>query len=799
MDETKNPSQPDLIGLLLAVLLFLWLLVVAAAPQFIAWFSLELVVASGGDVPGWAWPLLTLGQGIFLLLPTLGAAWFWRGRSSQPVFVVWSIAAAYFLFLIPVRLAGPTAAQLTSTLQISFSLLFLVGLITLIWRQNKAENPDWRPQLLRGHRLALALALAPIPVLGWLGYGALGSPLDTTLNLLVGLLVGLIAGLTVDHFLLRPLQPYNVNPSFLLLGGGLVAGLVLFLLGAGVGHNAMQLILMITLPVLGWAVLGVAQSGKSWLGVSLLVGLNAAAPLMLVDPDELNLILNFGQRDILVWVFYAMLVHLGLGLVLSLVVLAVRLVRPRQTAEHSGQVVGWIAAALLWPGAILVYVLLGQPGFHGERLFVILQDQADVSAAANMDDYDARRQFVYDTLVAQANSSQGDIRDTLDTLSIHYTPYYLVNAIEIEAGPFLRLWLNSRPEVDRILDSPVLRPLPEQAPAATGTAFAPTTPQWNLTNIGADRVWDELAVRGAGIIIGQSDSGVQGDHPELAGRYRGRDSGDDYNWLDPWNHTLVPTDIGGHGTHTLGSILGQSVGVAPNAEWFGCVNLARNLANPALYLDCMQFMLAPYPLGGDPFSDGDPTQSAHILNNSWGCPDVEGCDPDTFLPAVQALRAAGIFVVVSAGNDGLAGCETVSSPLATYDEVFSVGAMDEFGRVTDFSSRGPVMVDGSGRVKPDILAPGAGILSAYPNNSYAYADGTSMAGPHIAGVVALIWSANRDLIGDIEQTEQILIETADPYSSSPANWCGSASRPNNVVGYGTVNAYAAVLRAMTGN
>lgn len=720
MDETKNPSQPDLIGLLLAVLLFLWLLVVAAAPQFIAWFSLELVVASGGDVPGWAWPLLTLGQGIFLLLPTLGAAWFWRGRSSQPVFVVWSIAAAYFLFLIPVRLAGPTAAQLTNVLQIAFSLLFLSGLILVIWRQNKAENPDWRPQLLRGHRLALALALAPIPVLGWLGYGALGSPLDTILNLIVGLLVGLIAGLMIDHFLLRPLQPYNVNPSFLLLGGGLVAGLVLFLLGAGVGHNAMQLILMITLPVLGWAVLGVAQSGKSWLGVSLLVGLNAAAPLMLVDPDELNLILNFGQRDILVWVFYAMLVHLGLGLLLSLVVLAVRLVRPRQTAEHSGQVVGWIAAALLWPGAILVYVLLGQPGFHGERLFVILQDQADVSAAANMDDYDARRQFVYDTLVAQANSSQGDIRDTLDTLSIHYTPYYLVNAIEIEAGPFLRLWLNSRPEVDRILDSPVLRPLPEQAPAATGTAFAPTTPQWNLTNIGADRVWDELAVRGAGIIIGQSDSGVQGDHPELAGRYRGRDSGDDYNWLDPWNHTLVPTDIGGHGTHT-------------------------------------------------------------------------------FLPAVQALRAAGIFVVVSAGNDGLAGCETVSSPLATYDEVFSVGAMDEFGRVTDFSSRGPVMVDGSGRVKPDILAPGAGILSAYPNNSYAYADGTSMAGPHIAGVVALIWSANRDLIGDIEQTEQILIETADPYSSSPANWCGSASRPNNVVGYGTVNAYAAVLRAMTGN
>jgi hypothetical protein len=142
------------------------------------------------------------------------------------------------------------------------------------------------------------------------------------------------------------------------------------------------------------------------------------------------------------------------------------------------------------------------------------------------------------------------------------------------------------------------------------------------------------------------------------------------------------------------------------------VNLDRNLANPALYLDCMQFMLAPFPLGGDPFLDGDPAKAAHVMNNSWGCPSIEGCDPNALLYATDNLRYAGIFVVVSTGNDGPS-CETVASPLSLYESVFSVGAVDQFGNMADFSSRGPVIADGSGRIKPDIVAPGVEILSSF--------------------------------------------------------------------------------------
>ncbi len=205
-------------------------------------------------------------------------------------------------------------------------------------------------------------------------------------------------------------------------------------------------------------------------------------------------------------------------------------------------------------------------------------------------------------------------------------------------------------------------------------------------------------------------------------------------------------------------------------------------------------MLAPYPRSGDPFKDGDPARAAHVLNNSWGCPPIEGCDPGSLLPAVRALRAAGIFVVASAGNEGPR-CSSVEDPIAIYDAVFSVGAIDQDGNLADFSSRGPVTVDGSDRVKPDIVAPGVDVLSALPGGTYGPLDGTSMAGPHVAGVVALMWSAQPKMIGNIDRTEQILQETARPYEGMPSG-CFDGSVPGDGAGYGVVDAYEAVKAAL---
>jgi len=223
----------------------------------------------------------------------------------------------------------------------------------------------------------------------------------------------------------------------------------------------------------------------------------------------------------------------------------------------------------------------------------------------------------------------------------------------------------------------------------------------------------------------------------------------------------------------------------------------------------MEFFIAPYPHGGDPFSDGDVSLAPHIVTNSWGCPDWEGCSPDTFETAVEALRAAGIMMVVSVGNDG-PGCETALVPPGNYDAVFSVGATSNSGRIVGFSSRGPV--DGS--IKPDVTAPGEAVRSSVPGGEYASFPGTSMAGPHVAGLAALLWSADPALIGDVEATEALICRTAAPRPvenvctfedqgsmeallSDSACACGGVTGvPNNIYGCGFIDAEAAVRAAL---
>ncbi|HEX6387587.1 MAG TPA: S8 family serine peptidase [Anaerolineae bacterium] len=810
-DNNQLEAKHDTWGAILAIVLFGWIVLLSFFTHLAAWTAGQAAIILGERWPPWAGLLVTLGQGLALALPLLPLAWRWRYPRYRAVFQTWALAAVFVSFLAPAHLTPLNATQLGNLLQIVGTLLYLGLLLFLIHRRKSSSGktapplphspaPLPPPRLIRPQPLYLpALALAPLFIYGWLAWGALGSWLDTLLNLAAALLFGLAAGLLLGHVLLPALRQTSTSAGWNITLGGFVVGAALAAMSAAFGFNGMQLLLMLALPALAWVLPALSYLGRpivetSWLALALLIGLVAAAPMLLIDPDELVLVLNVGGRDVLTWAIYAVLVGVFVGWLAGFVLFLLRHRLPRWRAWSF-----WAGAAgASWLLAALVYFLVGQPGLYGEQLFVILRDQADVVAATTVAGDLERRQFVYESLVTHADDTQAEIRAILDRFGIDYTPYYLVNALAVDAGPPLRLWLEARPEVDRVLDNPVLRPLPALSPSANGNEPAPTAPQWNLTSIGAERVWNELGVRGEGIVVGQSDSGAQWTHPELNDGYRGGAGEHDYNWFDPWYHTARPFDISGHGTHTLGSVLGESVGVAPGATWFGCANLVRNLANPALYLDCMQFMLAPFPLDGDPFRDGDPALGAHVLNNSWGCPDLEGCDATALLPATRALRAAGIFTVASAGNEG-SDCGSVDSPLALYDEAFSAGAVDVSGQVAFFSSRGPVTADGSFRLKPDIVAPGMSVLSSMPDDTYGYNDGTSMAGPHVTGVVALMWSANPGLIGNVELTERILAETAAPYDYGRhgiPDCADSANTPNNAVGYGIVDAYAAVQRAL---
>ena len=757
------------------------------------WLAEQFALAGGQPFGRGVWLASGAGYAVVVLLVSLPAVALTSAPRYRAALRAWIAAGLFALLLLPIQLIPPAQAQWAAIAQIAALVIYLT--ILYLRRRNRGVEFAQTGRPVWPAFLAAALVVWP-----WVLWGALGSWLDTALNLTVALLFGLAAALTLDHVLFTAPDEGDPAPPLPFPVTGLVAGTALLIMGVALGHNGQQMILLFLLPALGWLATGVARWGRAARPeqgrgrAALLIGLVVAAPLSFVDPEELALILNLGARDVGYYALRATLLSAAIAFVLGL------LAWPLSRRAAGRPLVPAALTAAVWLALAAGYFYIGQPGWHGERLYVILTEQADLSPAAAIADPLERRAFVYDSLTGHANATQAGLRAALDMGGIDYTPYYLVNALEVDGGPLVGQWLAARPEVDRVLDSPVLRPLPAPLESARGPAPAPTLPPWNLIAIGAPRVWEEFGVRGAGIVIGQSDSGVDGSHPEVGDQYRGNGpgelAGNDYNWLDPWYATPQPTDWGGHGTHTLGSALGRSVGVAPEATWIGCVNLARNLGNAPRYLDCLQFMLAPFPQDGDPWRDARPAWGANVLNNSWGCPEIEGCDPAALLPAVRALRAAGVFVVASAGNEGDA-CGTISAPISLYDEVFTVGAVDEAGQTAPFSSRGPVTADGSGRTKPDVVAPGVGVLSAFPGGTYSYSDGTSMAGPHVAGVVALLWSANPALIGDVDTTERILTGTAQPIIAPPSACDATADLPNNTTGYGLVDAYAAVAAALS--
>ncbi len=783
------------VSLVLMVLTTMWVVGNTLIFQSGAWVLEQTIFEGSLNVKDLRW-LIALGYALALVVPFFVAFLLIRNPYQKALYRLLFLASLLALLLVPSRLLSIIDMQSVMAYQILVLMLFFLGL--QVWsRRLLNSSSDWHSRPLAG--FSWGLVSGGMVVFPWVLWGALGSPLDTILGLVVGVSFGACVGFLLKTSFFSVVHAQKPYRGLSVFRDGVVVFLVLLIMVGGLAQNGNQALLFLSVPPLSWtlAVLSrykadVKRSGN-WGTLAICLGLVTAWPLIFVDPDELMLVINGSSGELIQWVNKAILVT-----VVIIILLTIFWFILRRSVENGMQLLrmGKVVLAVGWLASfVVVYFVYGRPGFYGERLFVILKDQVDVSKAASIVDDQLRREFVYQTLVTKADESQRELRRALNRWRIPYTPYYLVNALEVRGGPLIRWWLQTRPEVDRILDSPVLRPLPKAATPVRGAETKPQSPDWNLKLIGADRVW-ELGIRGAGIVIGQSDSGVQGNHPELVDSYRGRDGNHNYNWFDPWNGTSSPTDIGGHGTHTLGTIVGNSVGVAPDASWIGCVNLARNLGNPALYLDCWQFMLSPFPQNGDPFKDGKPAMGAHILNNSWGCPWVEGCDAEVYLSAVKALRSAGVFVVVSAGNAGYSGCGSVKDPPAIYDEVYSIGAVNRDGQLAEFSSLGPVEVDGSYRVKPDIIAPGAGVLSAYPNSSYEIASGTSMAGPHVAGVVALMWSANPDLIGEIDLTEQILNETAKPYEGVLPECVEASGEKRNAAGFGLVDAYAAVQRAL---
>jgi serine protease AprX len=438
------------------------------------------------------------------------------------------------------------------------------------------------------------------------------------------------------------------------------------------------------------------------------------------------------------------------------------------------------------------------------EFLVLLREQADLRGAAALSIKSEKGAFVRDALESTAERTQASLRQLLAARGVEHRAFWVANVIWVRGDARLVEELAARDDVFHVYANPTVHFAGPVDRASSEEAASPSGIEWNISKVHAPDVW-ALGYTGQGAVVAGEDTGYQWDHPAIKGKYRGWNgtvADHNYNWHDSihsgggscGHDAPAPCDDTDHGTHTMGTMVGDDgggnqIGMAPGAKWIGCRNMDQGNGTPATYTECFQWMIAPTDLAN---MNPDPSKAPHVINNSWGCPPSEGCtDPNVLKLVVENTRAAGIVVVVSAGNSG-PGCSSVDTPAAIYNAAFSVGATDSGDIIADFSSRGAVTIDGSGRLKPDVSAPGVGVRSSVPGNGYAVFSGTSMAGPHVAGLVALLLSAAPGLAGNPDAIEPAVAVSCVPRTTGQnCNGVPGSAIPNNTYGWGRVDALAA--------
>ncbi len=469
------------------------------------------------------------------------------------------------------------------------------------------------------------------------------------------------------------------------------------------------------------------------------------------------------------------------------------------------------AAGNLSPG--LETLTSGMSDTETIKVLVVMKDQADITTLDwDLHDrkisLDVRHSTVLETLQAKANGTQRNLLASLEDRKatgdiLGYTPHWLINAVVVKGTLGAIRDLAARPDVDVVeadlvaeLIEPVKRDVKDREKSITGIGMTP-----GVQAVNAPLVWQEFGNRGAGAVVGILDTGVEGSHPALADNWRGNFAPADECWFDAADFgDATPQDHHYHGTHVMGTICGlapdDTIGVAPDALW-----IASNVINQGVGSEFDNDVLASLEFMADP--DGNPDTSddvPDVVQNSWGINEnftgYFDCD-SRWWDAMDNCEAAGVVLTWSAGNEG-PGSGSLRSPAdraATPHNAFSVGSVDATNYpfpypISSFSSRGPTTcpdVPPESLIKPEVCAPGSDVYSAAPGGGYQYLSGTSMAGPHVAGVVALMRAANPTV--DVITIKDVLMNTAVDLGTEGED---------NTYGHGLVDAYQAVLFVMGG-
>ncbi|MFC4819894.1 S8 family serine peptidase, partial [Dokdonella ginsengisoli] len=457
-------------------------------------------------------------------------------------------------------------------------------------------------------------------------------------------------------------------------------------------------------------------------------------------------------------------------------------------------------------------------------VLVKFRGKADLSSAFGMTERNARATYVYETLRDFATARQASVVQTLASqyslseAAHEYTVLWIDNSIAIArlSAPMLSS-LEADPNVESVRVQKEI-PLPQE-PVTETAPWQLNDAVSSLAHIKVPEVW-ALGHKGAGVVVANIDAGVRYTHQALVGKYRGNlGSGSfdhNYNWYDPYNHSAAPRYSDPHGSHTMGTMVGDGgtsttqTGAAPDAKWVACIGfgLSGAGATDAGLLECGQWALAPYPTagGGTP----DPTKHPDIVNNSWG--DCGRSYDDWYEGVIDGWIAAGIVPVFSNGNASNCGypsnppLNTVGNP-GRSGKVLGIGSTGTTnGLYASHSNKGttdnpnpglPNYPDPAGfpNLKPNVVAPGVSIRSSgsSSDSNYYNETGTSMSAPTASGVIALMWSAAECLRGDYATTGTLLMSTANPVpvaTGSPSD--GPGNVPNQATGWGEIDALAAV-------
>ncbi|MBD3337447.1 MAG: S8 family serine peptidase, partial [Candidatus Eisenbacteria bacterium] len=477
------------------------------------------------------------------------------------------------------------------------------------------------------------------------------------------------------------------------------------------------------------------------------------------------------------------------------------------------------------PGVLAVAEEAGPEGTVS--VLIHLRDQAPVNVLSGQLKARAatrreRHAAIVGALQATAARSQGPVIEMLaegrsQDLVAGYTPYWISNLIVAGVRPAFLAQLEARQDIAVVelnfqheLITPVARNAwyGELGMAAPGEATLPAREVGvppGLRAINADRCWYELGLTGDGSLICGIDTGVDGLHPALATRWRGYGGAHppEECWLDVLADTSgVPYDADSHGTHTMGTMCGMdpatgdTVGVAWGAQWIATNAIGQGAYNEEFDND----VIASFQWIADP--DGDPgtvDDVPDVCQNSWGAREYPPesswyyrCD-QLWWDAIDNCEAAGVVVTFSAGNEGptVMSCRIPPDRATTSWNTYAVGAVDATNYehpypIALFSSRGPSSCD-EVSIKPEVSAPGVDVVSCIPGAEYGPMSGTSMAGPHVAGVVALLRELDPDL--EVDRIKQILMDSSVDHG---------LPGEDHDYGWGVIDAYAACLAVMNG-